>query len=348
MRIAIVAPLVTAIREPQLGGSQSLVADIAAGLVGRGHDVSVFASTGSSIHGVRVIDTGVDPSALQATLYRADGSGGSSDATSHAFAQAYDRVGAESWDVVHNHAFDAPAIEHAPADAPVVHTLHLPPQPEIADALRSTEATVATPSEWMRSAWSEVARIDVVLRNGVPTDQIPFDPDGGDHVLFAGRISPEKGVREAIDAADSAGVRMKVVGDPYDVRYAENTRVDAPHVEFVGAVERRELWRLMGRSRAVLCLAQWDEPFGLVAGEALACGTPVVATRRGALPEVVTDEVGALVLDADDAATALTTIGEIPRTVCREHAELHLSLDRTLDAHEQLYDALVRAEVSSS
>src|SRR5579863_7882127 len=143
MKIAIMAPLVTAIREPQRGGSQAFVSDLARGLAGRGHDVHVYAATGSQIPGVEVIDTGVDPRSLAGTLYRAFGpSAGRADsgeaaeagaaaagaAAEAAFAAAYEAVRAARYDVVHNHAFDAPAVRLAAGlEAPVVHTMHLPP-----------------------------------------------------------------------------------------------------------------------------------------------------------------------------------------------------------------------------
>src|SRR4051794_33404753 len=104
MRIALVAPLVTPIREPQLGGSQALLADIAQGLTRRGHDVTVFAASGSSIGGVDVVDTGVDSDALVETLFRAGSGSRSSDAARDAFASVYERI--RDFDVVHNHAFD--------------------------------------------------------------------------------------------------------------------------------------------------------------------------------------------------------------------------------------------------
>ena len=111
MRIAIVAPLVSAIREPQGGGSQAFVSDLARGLAGRGHDVHVYAAAGSSITGVTVIDTGIDPGSLLATLYRAAGPApGDEDAAGRAFARVYASLAQTRYDVVHNHAFDAPAI----------------------------------------------------------------------------------------------------------------------------------------------------------------------------------------------------------------------------------------------
>ena len=132
------APLVSAIREPQGGGSQAFVSDLARGLARRGHDVHVYAATGSQIPGVRVIDTGVDPRSLAATLYRAGGPAGRDPAPAEsAFARAYSAVRENRYDLIHNHAFDAPAISLAAGlDTPVVHTLHLPPDQAIAAALR--------------------------------------------------------------------------------------------------------------------------------------------------------------------------------------------------------------------
>ncbi|MGH3393322.1 MAG: glycosyltransferase, partial [Streptosporangiaceae bacterium] len=132
MRVALVAPLVTTIAEPQAGGSQAFLSDLARGLVRRGHDVDVYAAAGSRIPGVRVIDTGIDPAALAATLFRAGGPADGSAAgdpgpARAAFGTVYAAVRQSRYDVVHNHAFDVPAVELATGlGAPVVHTLHLP------------------------------------------------------------------------------------------------------------------------------------------------------------------------------------------------------------------------------
>ena len=167
MRVAIVAPLVSAIREPQGGGSQAFVSDLARGLGGRGHEVHVYAATGSEIPGVTVIDTGVDPSSLAATLYRAAGPQARDPAAAApAFARAYSAVREARYDVIHNHAFDAPAISLATAlGAPVVHTLHLPPDAAIAAALHQAAQggqppAVACVSESQASTWRVVARVE--------------------------------------------------------------------------------------------------------------------------------------------------------------------------------------------
>ncbi len=337
MRIALVAPLVTPIAEPQLGGSQALLTDIAQGLVRRDHDVTVFAASGSSIDGVRVVDVGVDATELATTLFRAGHDGARATAAARdAFARTYRLVRTGSFDVVHNHAFDAPAIELATdLQAPVVHTVHLPPQPEIVSVLaRAPRSVVCCVSNSHADAWSRFVTVDAVLRNGVPVGRIPWSADGGGGALFAGRLSAEKGGREAVEIARRAGMPITVVGDAYDPDYpVEGAR---------GALPREELWELMATSRVVLCPVRWEEPFGLVAAEAQATGTPVIAFRRGALPEVVRDgETGYLVDDVDGAVRAIDIVTSLDRSACRRHAELHLDLEDTLDAHEALYATLV-------
>lgn len=136
MRIAFVAPLVTPIAEPQLGGSQALVADLARALAGGGHDVTVFAANGSRIAGVDVHEV-ADPGELADTLFRDGRPAPASPAADAAFRRAADAVAAGAFDLVHNHAFDVPAVRSlAGLEQPVVHTVHLPPTREMAGALR--------------------------------------------------------------------------------------------------------------------------------------------------------------------------------------------------------------------
>jgi UDP-glucose:tetrahydrobiopterin glucosyltransferase len=356
MRVAIVAPLVSAIREPQRGGSQAFVSDLARGLVVRGHEVHLYCASGSEVPGVRVIDTGVDPRALAATLYRASGSSGDGLAAAEAaFAAVYAAVREVRYDVVHNHAFDAPAISLADGlRVPVVHTLHLPPDAAVADALREVARsdrapTVAGVSVAQAGAWRRVVAVDAILPPFVPTRVIRWSPSAGEGAVFAGRFSPEKGAIEAIEIARAAGVRIDVYGDAYDADYTRERicprRAD-PGVVLHQGVPRTAIWEVMARAAVVLCPARWEEPFGMVAAEAQACGTPVVAFRRGALDEVILDAVTGFLVAPDDitaAAEAVRRTAELSRSRCRDHAERHLDLELSLDAHEQLYARAARA-----
>ncbi len=349
MKIAIIAPLVTPIMEPQRGGSQAFVSDLARGLAGRGHKVHVYAASGSEVPGVEVIDTGVDPRSLTATLYRASGAAHNSAAASRAFASVYSTVREIQYDVIHNHAFDAPAVRFATGlHAPVVHTLHLPPDKAVAAALHHAAQcdgppTVAGVSAFQASAWHRVVRVDAILPPYVPTSVIPWSPADGDGAVFAGRLSPEKGAAEAIDIAHAAGIGIDVYGDTYDAEYAReqiHPRCDAPDVAVHPGVPRTSLWVAMARAAVVVCPAKWDEPFGMAAAEAQACGTPVVAFKRGALGEVIVDDVTGFLVAPDDIQAAARAVGraaDISRSECRGHAESHLDLERSLDAHERLY-----------
>lgn len=354
MKVAIVAPLVSAIREPQGGGSQAFVSDLARGLVSRGHEVHVYAATGSEIPGVTVIDTGVDPRSLAATLYRAAGPASRDLApAASAFAKAYSAVRETRYDVIHNHAFDTPAISLAAGlNAPVVHTLHLPPDAAVAAALRQAAQggqppAVACVSAFQASTWRGVTRVDAILPPYVPTRSVPWSDAAGDGAVFAGRLSPEKGAAEAIDIAQAAGTRIDIYGDVYDAEYAREQvgpRRDAPGVAVHGGVPRKSMWAAMARAAVVVCPARWDEPFGMAAADAQACGTPVVAFNRGGLGEIIVDGVTGFLVAPDDIQAAAESVGkttQISRAACREHAERHLDLERSLDAHEQLYRRVI-------
>lgn len=359
MKIAIMAPLVTAIREPQRGGSQAFVSDLARGLAGRGHQVHVYAASGSQIPGVEVIDTGVDPESLAGTLYRATAPVGGAPADPEeeqaaaaaeaAFSTAYSAIQRSRYDVIHNHAFDAPAIRLATTlPAPVVHTLHLPPDRAVSAALHHAARSgrppaVAVVSAFQAGAWGRVVPVDAILPPYPDTRAIPWSESPGRGALFAGRLSPEKGAAEAIDIASSAGVPIEVYGDAYDPEYARDQigpRRSWPGVTIRGPVPRTSLWEAMARAAVVLCPSRWDEPFGMTAAEAQASGTPVVAFRRAGLSEVIMDGVTGFLVPPDDlraASEAVSKAAGISRLACRKHAVGQLDLELSLDAHERLY-----------
>jgi glycosyltransferase involved in cell wall biosynthesis len=282
----------------------------------------------------------------------ASGTAGSAAASEAAFATAYVAIQARRYDVIHNHAFDAPAVRLATAlQAPVVHTLHLPPDTAVTAALChvarcSSPPAVAAVSDFQADAWRKVVEVDAILPPYPPTRVIPWSETGGRGALFAGRLSPEKGAAEAIDVARAAGLSIDVYGDVYDAHYTReriDPRRDLPGVTVRPAVPRTSLWDAMARAAAVLCLSRWDEPFGMAAAEAQACGTPVVAFRRGGLKEVIDDGVTGFLVPPDDVQAATEAAGKlagISREACRKHAEDQLDLELSLDAHERLYGQL--------
>src|SRR5205807_1561446 len=230
----------------------------------------VYAATGSEIPEVQVIDTGIDPESLAATFYRASGSAAGEPGPAEpaaaavaesAFTTAYTAMQAFRYDVIHNHAFDAPAVRLAAAlQAPVVHTLHLPPDEAMAAALRhaargSRPPAVAAVSVFQASAWRRIVRVDAILPPYVPTHVIPWSREAGEGAIFAGRLSPEKGAAEAIDIARAAGMPIDVYGDAYDAEYSRDQigpRRGWPGVTVHEAVPRTSLWVAMARAAVVL------------------------------------------------------------------------------------------------
>jgi len=361
MRIALLAPLVTAIREPQAHGVATLLVDLAAGLLAAGHDVDLVAAAGSEAPGVRVVDTGVNPRDLAASWFRplAPRSVEGARASAEAFEAAYDLIAVGSYDVVHNHAFDVPAIEGGRRlSCPVVHTLHVPYDPVVAACLQEgAECTnppvVAAISESQRAGWAAHLSIDAVLRPGVPVGRIPWSAQAGGALLFAGRLSPEKGALEAVEIAARACRPLVVAGGHYDPDYARAVEQAAEglDVTFTGPLPRTELWDVMATSAALVVPSAWEEPFGLVTAEAQAAGCPVVGFRRGALTEVIDDGVtGAAVEPGDEAAAvaALDHLDRFDRPACRRHAERILDVAPMIAAHLAVYERTVAGSVGGS
>lgn len=373
MRIALVAPLISPIAPPFLGGAQALLADLAAGLAARGHQVTLFAASGSSIPnpGVRVRDVGIDSRQLRPAQFHeaasdTAGNDGLPDPSFFHSVDAFRRVFTllqqelSEYDLIHAHAFDWPAFAFGALLAtrrPVVHTLHLPAiNPAINALLRDLRAggnptRLITVSQACAEGYRPYAEMDAVIPNGIDIDAIPFGPvaDADGCVLFAGRLSPEKGVTDAIEIARRAGRHLSLAGGIYDAAYFE--QVIQPQLyarkhdlEYVGLVSRPDLWSLMGHATAVLLPIAWEEPFGLVAAEAMAAGCPVIAYGRGALPEVVSNgETGFLIRpgDIDAAAKAVVAASSLSRAACRERAQRYFSIARMLDDYERFYEQLL-------
>ncbi len=341
MRVALVTSLVSPLRPAEANGPHAVVLDLARGLGARGHGVTIYAAAGSVADGVHVEEVAVDPRAGGASVRigEAGAPTGAVRALNEGFRRLFDRVRTDEPDVVSQHAFDAAAFDLA-AGLPVLHTLHLPPDdgPVLA-AARRTADRLATVSRHARDEWRAATGRDIgLLRNGVPART----PAAGATVpvaLVAGRISPEKGTDTAIRVARRAGLSVLVVGDAYDPAY-HATRVE-PLLrpgEWIGPVPRAELFELMARCAVLLMPIGWDEPFGLVAAEAQMAGCPVVAFRRGALPEVVTDELTGYLVDPGDEdgmVRAVHRARALDRRAIRDRAGAELAVERMVDDYER-------------
>jgi UDP-glucose:tetrahydrobiopterin glucosyltransferase len=342
VRIAIVASPVTPLLPAQIGGAQSVIGDLAVGLVRRGHSVQLHCAEGSDVAGVELLMVPTPLDARQALVMPGGAQPAPSPGVTAAITAMFRRIEASRPDVVSQHAFDAPAFEMAEM-LPTLHTLHLPPiEPAVVAAVRLIPAArLATVSQSCRRNWEAAgARVGRVIRNGVSDLSVSGEPVE-EVALIAGRISPEKGVDHALMAARRASLRCRIAGAFYDPDYV----VDLAGVEVLGSIPRDDLRRVMGRSAVTVCAIRWEEPFGLVAAEAQMAGCPVAAYRRGALPEVVEEGVSGFLAapdDIEDLARAILKCLALDRTEVRASAQRRLGLEGMLNGYEAAMSEVAR------
>ena len=334
MRIAVVASPVTPLRPNQVGGAQAVITDLATGLAGRGHHVSLHCAEGSEVRGIELVMVPRPSDAAAALVMPGGAPPPPAPGVAAALARMFRSIHASGADVVSQHAFDAAAFELS-GDLPVLHTLHLPPiVPAVTAAVgRVATSRLATVSQSCRSGWKSAGvEVGMVLRNGV-VDVEPGDERVERVGLVAGRISPEKGVEHAIAASRLAGLRIRVAGESYDPNY----HVDLAGVDQIGSAVRDDLRRIMATSAVTVCAVRWEEPFGMVAAEAQMAGCPVAAYRRGAMPEVVEEGVSGFLAEPDDVVElgrAIARCLSLDRAGVRASARRRLAFEPVLDGYE--------------
>jgi glycosyltransferase involved in cell wall biosynthesis len=347
VRVALVAPFVSTIadRGAQMGGSQAVLADLGAGLAARGHDVTLLAARRSHVGGVRIPDLGIDADPSASVGTRAERRSASQE-RAFAAVRAWLDHDAQRPEVIHAHAFDAPAFEQL-RGLGALHTLHLPPLDDaVVAAARAADATLATVSPSCQADWRAAGvAVDVILPNGVDLNAIPLGSGAGRYLAFCGRMSPEKGADVACRVARAVGMPLRLAGPVYDQTYFST--VVSPllggDVVYLGALDRASVWRLLGDAALALFPVDWNEAFGMAALESLACGTPVAGFRRGGLTELVTEgRTGTLAAPGDEGALAEAVRASLglSRDECRESARRY-DLAHMLDAHEAVYRRLV-------
>jgi glycosyltransferase involved in cell wall biosynthesis len=329
MKIAMIAPIAWRTPPRAYGPWELVTSLLTEALTARGVDVTLFATqdsiTSATLAGPVPAAYSEDPS-VDAKVWE-----------HRHLAHVFERAG--EFDLIHNQA-DFPA--HAFANlvpTPMVTTIHgfssdriLPMYKPYEDRIHYVAISDADRHPDLKYA--------ATIHHGIRLDEFPFVVDGGDDLLFFGRMHPDKGAAEAIAVAQATGNRLNLYGIIQDQGYFD--REVAPHLDerivYHGAVGGEERLRALGHAHALLHLINFDEPFGLSVIEAMACGTPVIAIRRGSMPEIIRDgETGVLVESTGGAITALTRIPGIDRAACRLEVAERFSVKAMADKYLALY-----------
>ena len=340
MRIGLIAPPWTPIPPVLYGGIELVVDQLARGMQDAGHEVLLY-TTGDS----------TCPVPKQWVLPLAEGQriGMAVPELRHVL-HAYEAV--RECDVVHDHTVMGPLHSANYPDLPVATTIHGPFNDELTDLYRATSGRVpliAISHAQHRAAPDlPVAR---VIHHGVEAAQFPFGDGAGDaegpYVLFLGRMADDKGCHRAIEVARRAGFRILMAAkmrEPWEMQYFAD-KVEpllGPDAVYLGEVSHERKLELLAGASALLFPIRWNEPFGMVMIEAMACGTPVLAFPEGAAPEVVTDgTTGFLCADEDAMVDALGRIDQLERQDCRLAVEGYFSTRRMVAEHVQLFESML-------
>lgn len=350
MKIAVVAGSRFPICEPFAGGLEAHVWALVHGLRRRGHSVALFAGPGSD-PSLEATELSVKPLRLSLSA-RADVSMTPREQLEehHAYLQLMLSLSDSEqsrYDVLHNHSLHYLPIAMAPAlSTPLLTTLHTPPTPWLESAVQVLEdcpVTFAAVSAHTAKSWSHLVPAVRMVHNGVDLDRWTPGP-GGEAFVWFGRIAPEKGTHLAVEAARRVGCALQVAGPIVDRSYFAQAVLPllGGDIRYVGHLTHGELVRLVGGSRAALVTPCWEEPYGLVVAESLACGTPICGFARGALPELIDRSCALLVPPGDTVALAhaLHDADGLSRSGARLRAERNCSLDRMVDSYVALYREL--------
>jgi len=346
LRIALVAPPYFDVPPSAYGGVEAVVADLAAVLVARGHDVTLLGAgePGTAARFVPLWDRTV-----------ADRLGEPYPEVMHALKvrSAIARIAAgDGVDIVHDHTFAG--VLNVPAyhglGLSMVVTVHGPIDEDLYPYYRELGDDVALVaiSDRQRELAPDLNWVGQV-RNALRVEQWPFQADKGDYALFLGRFAPYKGAHLAVHAAHQAGISLVLAGkcnEPREKAYFdEQVRPLLTNNDHVfGEADAVSKRKLLAGARCLLFPIQWEEPFGIVMIEAMVCGTPVVALRRGAVPEVVIDGVTGFTCDDPGDLTALIgRAATINPATCRAHVAANFGIEQFGPGYERIYRRALRA-----
>lgn len=342
MRILQIAPLWERVPPPAYGGTEAVVSTLADGLVRAGHDVALWASgdsqTLAELHSIypRSLRTAVEVE-----------NGAPYDWVHVAGAIEY----ARNFDIIHNHAGELVMASSRLTDVPMLSTMHCLTTRDTQFVWECYEGYYNTISHAQRAAVPPTSgRYAGTVYNAIDVASFPFSAEKDGYLLSLNRISPEKGTHLAIEAARRSGQKLIVAGkvDRADRDYYRDVvepLIDGRDVVYLGEADQQMKRELYVRAKALLMPICWEEPFGLVAVEAMACGTPVLAFARGAMPELIKHrETGFLLHSLDEMVSALDELDSIDPLACRQHVEANFDTARMVQDYLDVYQTILETE----
>jgi glycosyltransferase involved in cell wall biosynthesis len=336
LRVALLSPPFLPVPPPGYAGTERVVATLAQGLHDRGHEVTLFAPGDSDVP-YELVPT------VPHSLWRNGHRGDASSYIEATVGLAWEH--AARFDIIHSHLDTAGFTLARHCGTPVVTTFHrrldTGGAADMIDAFAEVPLVAISDSQ---RRWNPDANWVATIHHGLDFSATPRSSTPGDYLLVVGRIAPEKGIAEAIEVARRTGRQLVIaakVYDPREQRLFEATvrpEIKSGVVDWRGEVDPRERDELMAAAYATLMLGAWPEPFGLVAIESMATGTPVIARRAGANTETVEHGLsGYLVDDIDEAVLAVDRVSRLDRDRVSDYARENFSVGRMVERYEETY-----------
>ncbi len=351
MKIAIVAPAMVPIPPPKYGGIEQIVDLLARGMAERGHQITVFCCGGSKISGKNIRRIETSPYPAMEDLKRIRMWEEKEILTVLSQEKDFDVIHFNYEPIILRFEIDGKSVNlldrfsssvaltfHNSTDVPLHQKYY-----RSAESLYRHTVVFVSENQHSRVPFFPNSK---VIYNGIPVEKFPMEKTKDNYFFFLGRINPIKGVLEAIETAKRTNTPL-VIAAPIDKGapdfYEKEVKplIDGSLIRYIGEADFSTKTEYLKRARALLFPILWEEPFGLVMVEALACGTPVIAFRRGSVPEIIQDGVNGFVVDnVDGMVRAAGKLGEITAAQCRKSAE-RFSAKRMVEEYESLFSSLV-------
>lgn len=344
MKIAVLAPIAHKTPPDDYGPWELMASTLAEGLVEKGHEVTLFATADSKTRGrlESVAPVGTESLKMENKYVNIK-----MWEYEH-IANCFEKAG--EFDIIHSHFNFGPLAFSRLVKTPVVTTVHSGkvefawgPMLSMYKKYNSTNHYVAI----SESAKHPDLKYAGTVYNGINLNDFEYAEKPGEYLLFLGRIDSDKGAAEAIHLAKKTNHKLVIAGIINDREYFDKhieAEIDGTQIDFVGSVAGKAKSDVLKNAKALLHLANFDEPFGLTVVEAQACGTPVIAFRRGAMPEVISDKkTGFLADNFKQACDLVSGIGEISRKNCRTFVEEKFSREKMISGYEEVYRKVISA-----